>query len=500
MTFPAECKLFRAGVNFRSAYFVAFLKVDPDMSSLEAPLMISISGLRGLIGSSLTPEVASRYAGCFGQWLRMNRGDQDCSAPHVVIGRDSRPSGPMIEAAVVAGLLAAGCRVTRTGILTTPGVAIMTRHLQAQGGIVITASHNPIQWNGLKLLRHDGVAPPAEQAQAIINLYHSNEPLKLVDVHALQEVDSTDDAIQVHLDRVLSQVNTQLIQSAKLKVVLDSVHGAGGPETAALLATLGVDVIHLYAEPTGQFPHTPEPLKENLTELARSVTEHQADAGFAQDPDADRLAIVDDTGCYIGEEYTLALCTLHVLDRLSRQDTNRAKGAWVGANLSTSRMVDDIAQKYEARVCRAAVGEANVAATMRAHHASIGGEGNGGIILPASSYIRDSLIGIALVLEMLAFRKKKLASIVSEIPTYAIIKDKMPVDPAVVARLKPVLSQTFADQKIDTQDGVRIDWPDKWVHVRPSNTEPILRLIAEAKEAGEARKLIDQVRGALGIA
>jgi len=453
--------------------------------------MISISGMRGLIGSSLTPQVAMRYAACFGQWLRSHNPGE----VHVVIGRDSRPSGQMIESAAVAGLLAVGCRVTSVGILTTPGVAIMTRHLGAQGGIVITASHNPIIWNGLKFLRHDGVAPPAAQAQEIIDLYKSDKPLNLVDVHGLQKFAQDDTALNVHVQRVLNHVDAALIRSAKLKVVLDSVHGAGGPETAALLRELGVECVHLYAQPTGLFPHTPEPLKENLTELAQSVQQHKADAGFAQDPDADRLAIVDEQGQYIGEEYSLALTSLHVFERLGSQ----AKGAKAVANLSTSRMIDDIAARYGASVLRSAVGEANVAAIMNECSAVIGGEGNGGVILPQSSFIRDSLIGIALILEMLAKRKQKLSQIVAEIPAYAIVKDKMPVDPVIVAKLKPVLSQAFAQQKIDTQDGVRIDWPDSWVHVRASNTEPILRLIAEAREESKARELINQVRKALGI-
>lgn len=464
--------------------------------------MISISGMRGLIGSSLTPHVATRYAACFGQWLK----SQHHQPPHVVIGRDSRPSGQLIESAAVAGLLAVGCRVTSVGILTTPGVGIMTKHLGAQGGIVITASHNPIIWNGLKLLRHDGVAPPADQAQAIIDLYKSDQPLDYVDVHGLHHLQHIHTAAQVHVDLVLQQVDVPLIQNARLKVVLDSVHGAGGPETALLLQKLGVEVVHLYKEATGLFPHTPEPLKENLTELAAAVKQHGAHAGFAQDPDADRLAIVDEQGRYIGEEYTLALTTAHVFARELKKNPGARLSAV--ANLSTSRMVDDIAAGCNATIHRAAVGEANVAAVMAAHDSIVGGEGNGGIILPASSYIRDSLIGIALMLEMLASQlpsqlaspqRKPLSGFVADIPAYAILKDKLPVDPAVVARLKPALTQAFADQKIDTQDGVRIDWPDKWVHVRASNTEPILRLIAEAKEEAAARELITHVSRVLGL-
>lgn len=452
----------------------------------EAPLMLSISGLRGLIGRSLTPPVAARYGAAFGSWLCSTLPSGETC--HVIVGRDSRPSGPMIEDAAVAGLLATGCRVTRLGIASTPGTAIMVQRHRAHGGLVITASHNPIIWNGLKALRHDGVAPPSDQAQQILDRYH-NQAFDYVGVDGLQPSLSDDTTTAVHTELVLPLADVAAVRQAKLKVVLDSVHGAGGKEGRTLLDGLGVEVVHLYAEPTGQFPHEPEPLAKNLTGLCEAVREHGAHVGFAQDPDADRLAIVDERGAYIGEEYTLALCALHKL----------GQGDVAVANLSTSRMLDDIAEQAGARVHRTPVGEANVAAGIRETGALLGGEGNGGIIWPTISQVRDSLVGMALVLEMLAKRGKPLSAVAGAIPRYAIVKDKVPVDPAVVAVLPERMREYFAEQRIDVRDGVRVDWADRWVHVRPSNTEPILRLIAEAKDETAAQALIAAARQALGL-
>ncbi len=461
-----------------------------------APLMLSISGLRGLIGASLTPPVAARYAAAFASWLKTHSRQGPCAQPRVVIGRDSRPSGQMIELAAAAGLIACGCRVTTLGIATTPAVGIMTEHLGADGGMVITASHNPIIWNGIKCLTFAGVAPPAEAAQNIIARFGQNQALYAA-VETLAPLQADDSTARVHVDRVLRHIDVPAVQRRKLKVVLDSVHGAGGPSTALLLEKLGVQVIHLYAEPTGLFPHPPEPTKQNLTGLGAAVRREQADAGFAQDPDADRLALVDEQGTYIGEEYTLALSVWHLLEK--RQAAAQAPGAVLAANLSTSRMIDDVAHQYGATVVRTPVGEANVAAAMRQHQAYAGGEGNGGVIFPPVGYIRDSLTGIALVCEMLARRQMPLSQVVGAIPSYAIVKDKVDAAPALMASLAQRMRQAFAAQKLDTQDGVRVDWPDRWVHVRPSNTEPIVRLIAEARDEGAAQALIAQAKHALGL-
>ncbi|MEE9403437.1 MAG: phosphoglucosamine mutase [Algisphaera sp.] len=452
---------------------------NPTASS-PAPLMLGISGMRGLVGQSLKPELVCRYAAAFGHWLKSARNTQ---TPTVVLGRDSRPSGAMYEDAVAAGLASVGCKVIRVGIISTPGVAIMGDHHKADGGMVITASHNPKPWNGVKLLRHDGVAPPPDEAKTIIQLFNDNAALH-ANVDDLHPGTSDNTGAQIHLDRVTAIVDIEAIRAAKLKVVVDSVHGAGGDEAALLLDHLGVERVHLYAQPTGHFPHVPEPTRENLTELCAAVKQHGADVGFAQDPDADRLALVDENGTYIGEEYTLVLCAMAQLQ----------SGDTTVANLSTSRMIDDVAAAVGATVIRTPVGEANVAAGMREHNATVGGEGNGGIIYRPITQVRDSVVGMAMVCELLAKRGKPLSKHVAATPAYAMIKDKIEIVPGSSEPTLAWTAQHFKDQKVDTQDGVRVDWPDRWVHVRPSNTEPILRIIAEAAHEADARALVDTVR------
>ena len=450
----------------------------------DAPLMLSISGMRGLVGRSLTPPVAARYGAAVGSWLREIT---EVDAPHVVIGRDSRPSGQSIGASVVAGLAAVGCRVTDLGIVTTPTTAIMIGRAGADGGVVVTASHNPIEWNGIKTLRADGVAPPPDQAGQIIERF-KHDDLDWVDVDRIQPLARDDCGNDTHVAMLIERMDVEAIRQRKLKVVLDSVHGAGGPATAQLLAALGVECMHLYGEPTGRFPHMPEPTEENLRGLGAAVTEHGADLGLAQDPDADRLAIVDEAGRYIGEEYTLALTAYHVL--------SREPGAAV-ANLSTSRMIDDIAALCGGAVHRSAVGEANVADVMRQVGAVIGGEGNGGIMWPDMIHVRDSLSGIALVLELLAHSGLRISQLTEKFPRYTILKSKLPIAEGMAERAIEQLSARYADQQIDLQDGIRIDWPSAWAHVRPSNTEPILRIIAEASDRATAEQLVGEVRATM---
>lgn len=459
----------------------------------EAPLMLSVSGLRGLVGESLTDAVAARFAVALGRWL-MERRDDD-KPPHVVIGRDSRPSGKAIESAVVAALASMGVRLDRVGVISTPGVGVMAEHLNADAGLVVTASHNPLPWNGLKPLVRDGSrigAPTRMIADRIIELFHAETATPTS--RPTPSMGLRNDAVQHHVQCVLQQVDVEAIRSRRFKAVVDSVNGAGGAETAMLMHELGVTLIPLHAEPTGVFAHPPEPLRENLGGLRHAVSEHSADVGFAQDPDADRLAIVDETGAYIGEEYSLALSCLHVLSR-----AGGARGVKLATNLSTSRMIDDVAAMFGAAVLRTAVGEANVAAAMQQHRMIIGGEGNGGVILPAVSYVRDSLVGMALILEMLAVASQTVGQAVRRIPGYCIVKDKVAVSSTIIERLTPALQREFADQRIDLHDGVRIDWPDRWVHVRASNTEPIVRLIAESKTQEEAVELIARAKTALGV-
>jgi len=456
---------------------------DPANSKSDAPLMLSVSGLRGLVDRSLTSDVARRYANAVGQWV--GRQSAGVDQPLVILGRDSRPSGPQFEQAITQGLAASGCRVTLLGIVTTPSVAVMIDQLGAQGGVVITASHNPDQWNGIKVLDASGAAPPADQAGQIIQLFKAGAQVTSENPGSVDQDDSTH---QVHVQRILDLIDTQSIVDRRFKVVLDSVNGAGGPATSILLSRLGVELVHLNAETTGLFPHPPEPTAANLKSLCDAVKEHKADLGLAQDPDADRLAVVDDRGRYIGEEYTLALAADHVLDR----HADRGARTLV-ANLSTSRMIDDIAENHSATVQRTPVGEANVVLAMRQTDAVVGGEGNGGVIWPPVCFVRDSLVGCALVLEKLAATDSSLGELVDQMPAYSMIKHKIALPAGGMESLGPAVSSRFTGQNIDMQDGIRIDWPDRWVHVRPSNTEPILRIIAEAPDHEGAAGLIEQI-------
>ena len=376
------------------------------MTPTDSTLMLSHSGLRGIVGGSLNEAVASRYAASVGGALRHWHGatDEPCT---VVVGSDSRPSGAVLEQAVVQGLIAAGCRVIRLGIVTTPGVAVMVDHRGAAGGVIVTASHNPAQWNGIKMLTPRGTAPTPAEADRVIRAFHDAPPVA-ADI-TFRQVEEDRSTHAVHVGRILELVDVKHIAAHGFHAVIDSVHGAGGEATALLADALGVRTRHLHAEPTGAFPHEPEPTIDNLGELCAVVEREGADIGFAQDPDADRLAIVDDRGIYIGEEYTLALSCRHVLARGDGSGT-------VAANLSTSRMVDDAAAAHGARVVRTAVGEANVAAAMLEHGAQIGGEGNGGVIWPPVAMVRDSLAGMALVLEMLSTTGQRLSELVASIP------------------------------------------------------------------------------------
>ncbi len=466
-------------------------------SPTSAPLMISISGVRGIIGQSLTPEVATHFGQAFGIFLIENAKRETAGGRNaklkVMIGRDSRPSGPMVFGALSAGLLSVGVDVIDAGVATTPSIALLGRFRKADASIVITASHNPLIWNGIKFLRHDGIAFPAEQAAQIKQIYmdvrSSRFSVPLADIDSLGLFTEDFRAHAHHVQTVLALFDARGIAEKRFRVVLDSVNGAGCVGTPMLLQKLGAELIHMNAEATGRFAHVPEPTKENLTDLCAKVKEKRAAVGFAQDPDADRLAIVDENGTYIGEEYTLALCTYARM---------LVKPVSVVTNLSTSRMVDDIASKFGQKVFRTPVGEANVAGKMQelagANLGSvIGGEGNGGIIDLRVGPVRDSFLGIAIILDALTRTRKTVSQLVAEIPRYAKIKTKFDCTPAQSAALVERIKKEFATQKIDTQDGVRIDFPEGWVHARQSNTEPIARIIAEAADETTARGLITKI-------
>lgn len=438
-------------------------------------LMMSVSGVRGIIGETMTPVLAAELGMTFGTFL--GGGD-------VVIGRDSRPSGDMVRAGMVSGLLAAGCNVVDVGVVATPTVAVMVTHRKAAGGVVLTASHNPIIWNGVKFLTAKGHAPQAHVANEILDRFRARQ-FKLVNVDRVGRCVTDATANAVHIEKVLATVDGAAIARRRFKVVLDSVNGAGGAAGRELLARLGCTVAHMNAEPTGIFAHTPEPTKENLTTLCDEVRRQGADIGFAQDPDADRLAMVDNRGDYIGEEYTLALAAMRVL--------SKAPGP-TAANLSTSRMIDDLARSADAPpVIRTPVGEAHVANAVMTKGCVIGGEGNGGVIDPRVVLVRDSLVSMALVLDLLAVEGRPLDALVAGMPRYAMIKRKFELSREKIDSWMKRVPGVAGSGRVNDIDGIRIDWPEGWVHVRASNTEPIARAIAEAADEKTAEELISRV-------
>lgn len=456
-------------------------------------LMIGVSGMRGTIGGTLTPLVVTRMGCAFAAWLKQNQPPANGTHYRVAFGRDTRPSGPWVRDAAAGALGASGVEVIDLDVVTTPGVAMMVKHTGADGGLIATASHNPIQWNGLKFLNREGISLPAPDAEKLKSFYNA-EQANFVTVEQMIPATRNSETHALHVKRVLDHVDMLGISSKRFKVVLDSVNGAGCTVTATLLNRLGCQLIHLNATPDGKFPHEPEPIEKNLTQLAGEVRRQKATVGFAQDPDADRLAIVDENGRYIGEEYSLALCAKWIFSK---------KSGIAVTNLSTSRMLDDIAAasviagggspgspprpgSSPSRVIRTPVGEANVMQTIARENAVIGGEGNGGVIDPRIVGGRDSLVGMAYVLSLLAATGKTVSQLVAEIPRYEIVKTKFECRREDAERAVDAVKRAFANERIDTQDGIRIDWDDSWVHARPSNTEPIMRIIAEAPDRATA--------------
>ena len=450
---------------------------------MEDRLMVSVSGIRGTIGSTLTPRVACDFGLAYARMLRGN----DPARKSVVIGRDTRVSGAMIRSAVAAGLLAGGVDVVDLGVATTPGTALMASQLHADGGVIITASHNPPQYNGIKFLQPNGCCLPASAANDLKRLYEAgNFPLMPTDAIGTESRNST--VHGRHVDSVAAVCDVNLIASKRYKVVVDSINGAGCVVTPMLLGKLGCELVHLNGEPTGQFAHEPEPIEKNLEGLCQAVRKHKAAVGFAQDPDADRLVVVDENGRFIGEEYTLALATAFVL---------RHRKGNVATNLATSRMIDDIAAAAGAAVLRSPTGEANVVELMLREGCILGGEGNGGVIEPRVVLTRNSLVGMAYILQYMAETGKTLSELAAEIPAYTLLKTKFAcpegVAPAVAAAAKTEFA-SVAGAHFDERDGLRIDLPQGWVSVRASNTEPIMRIMAEARDTALAQRWVDQVR------
>ena len=446
------------------------------MSTLPEPI-ITVSGLRGIVGETLTPEVAARYAIAFA-----------AGAPpgEILVGRDGRRSGKMLSLSIQAGLHALGRRTIDAGVIATPTAGILLRDFHAAGAIQITASHNPTPYNGMKLFSAEGRVIPAGPGREVLERYRTGAPAWLPYASlALWQPSSTqrcNDTTTAHLLAVLATVDAERIRQCRFRVVLDSNHGAGGILGRRLLDELGCLVTLLGEQPNGRFAHPAEPTAENLAGVLKSVAEHEAEIGFCQDPDADRLAVIDHSGRYLGEEYTLAMCVDHVL--------RRQKGPVV-ANCASSRMSQDIAQRYGVPYFRSAVGEANVADAMIAQGAVFGGEGNGGPIDPRVGYVRDSFVGMALLLDAMAARETPIGQLADELPRYEIVKTKISLPPEKLPAALNALEKHFSDATADRLDGLRLDWPDRWLLVRGSNTEPIVRAIAEAPTAAEAARLCE---------
>lgn len=482
-----------------------------DLMGLQLPdtLIASVSGFRGRVGSPLTPELVTGIAAAFGAFVCERGG-----ASEVVVGRDSRRSGPMFVTAASAGLQSVGCDVIDAGLAPTPTLLLAVEHHGAAGGIVVSASHNPADWNALKLATAEGVFLDAEEMEAF-RAYLEEREVRRAAWDALGTPREDADAVHRHIERILalSYLDREALRARQFRVALDCVHGAGGVIMPALLEALGCQVVGIGLEPDGRFPRDPEPTAENLGELSARVRESGAELGLAVDPDVDRLALVDETGRPLGEDLTLALAAAVVLRRLGgahpagpESDAGKVlrapagAGATVVTNLSTSRVVEDVARAHGARLVRAPVGEIHVARAMQEVGAVVGGEGNGGVILPDLHYTRDAPLASALVLQHLVDAGGSLSGAAAVWPAYVIVKDKLPYPREALPAAYGALAESFAGARADTRDGLHLDWPEdgRWAHVRPSGTEPVVRVIAEARGRAEAQALARRVREVLG--
>ncbi len=450
-------------------------------------LIKSISGIRGTIGGrpgeNLTPVDTVKFAAAYGTWLRSY---SKKSQLKVVIGRDARLSGEMVQNLVASTLVALGIEIIDLDLSTTPTVEIAVPMEKADGGIILTASHNPKQWNALKLLNEKGEFLNAAQGAVILELAEQ-ENFVFAEVDNLGAITRNDAYMDIHVDEVLNLdlVDADTIAKAGFKVVVDGVNSTGGIAIPKLLRALGVEVIELYCDPTGHFPHNPEPLKEHLGDICKLVVSQKADLGIVVDPDVDRLAFISNTGEMFGEEYTLVACADYVLGKTPGNTVS---------NLSSSRALRDITQKHGGTYSAAAVGEVNVVARMKEVNAVIGGEGNGGIIYPASHYGRDSLVGTALFLMLMAERGGTVQELRDSYPGYFMSKKKIELTPGLdVDGILKAMESKYKHDEITTIDGVKIDFPENWVHLRKSNTEPIIRIYTEAESQPEADSLADRI-------
>jgi phosphomannomutase len=449
-------------------------------------LIKSISGIRGTIGGkvgdNLTPIDVVKFAASYGLWIKEQ---SNKSTYTIVIGRDARISGEMIQNLVINTLVALGINVVNLDLSTTPTVEIAVPKENADGGIILTASHNPKQWNALKLLDSKGEFLSSAHSQRVLDIA-SNDSMNFSDVDSLGKVFTDNSYFDKHIDSVisLSYINEKSIRNSNFRVVVDGVNSTGGIVVPMLLERLGVDVIKIHCDPNGNFPHNPEPLKEHLTDLSKKVLETNADFGIAVDPDVDRLAFMDEKGILFGEEYTLVACADYVL--------NIKKGNTV-SNMSSTRALKDLTNKYGGSYTASAVGEVNVVESMKKNNAVIGGEGNGGIILPESHYGRDALVGIALFLSLLSEKKISVSELKKTYPLYFMSKKKINLNKDTnVDSILNIIKNNHNDDEINSIDGVKIDFIDSWVHLRKSNTEPIIRIYSEAKSQLEADKLAEE--------
>lgn len=449
------------------------------MSDKTNELKIGVAGIRGIVPDSLTPEIVVHFSRAFAQYL--GKGP-------VVLGRDTRPSGLSLQYQVASGLLSAGISVIQLGVAATPTVQIFVRERSAAGGVMITASHNPLPWNGLKFISRAGLCLNSYQGQALLAQYvQEQHGIAKFNLDKTGDLIVEEDAFKVHLDKVLAVVDRAKIKARKFRVVLDSGSGAGYEGGQRLLQELGCAIVDSGANPPGQLRPDPEPRPENLKDLLVIMRQAKADVGFAQDPDADRLALVDENGQALSEELTLALASDYYLEK---------HPGLVVTNLSSSRLLDDVAARHGSQVLRTKVGEVNVGEAMQNHQAVIGGEGNGGVIVPAVGWGRDSFIGLAVILEALAEKNVSLSQWVAQLPRYFMLKAKIQC-PSIekVSLVVEELARLYKSKALNREDGVKLDEPDHWWHVRGSNTEPILRVIVEAGDQMKAEAVAGHIRG-----
>ncbi|HWQ32525.1 MAG TPA: phosphoglucosamine mutase [Blastocatellia bacterium] len=442
-------------------------------------LKISISGVRGVIGDSLTPGLLVRFAQAFGTYV---------GSGTIVIGRDTRTSGEMVRQAVIAGLLSSGCRVIDLDICPVPTLQLMVRERHAQGGIEITASHNPAEWNALKFVGADGLFLSAGQARELLDIYHQGDYTKVAGAQ-MRGVEMLPGALDVHINAIINAVGALPATGRKLKVALDLCNGAASLMAPRLIEALGAEVVAINTTPNGLFPRGAEPVAENLGDLCRLVRESGADIGFAQDMDADRLAVVSEAGEPAGEDYTLVLAARYIL--------SKERGPVV-ANLSTTHALEGVTQMFDCPLHRTKIGEANVTEKMQAERAVIGGEGNGGVIYPRINFCRDSQVGMALILHLLAETGKSVSEILADLPRFRMVKEKLECPSDKIAEALKLIRREYAAQPMDLRDGVKVTMNDGWFHVRGSNTEPILRVVAEATDEARARQMVTQVLERIG--